>query len=145
MLYVNNNGLKFRKALPDSLVQWYLLFLFLSWTWLPLSCLRHTEYLLSYPFFSIFSYYMNLDINDEGIDVWKQSKPQREFMLHKTFHTLFTKFRSILSNIKWWAVEKRQWYMENIYVLHSDEWGISLTIGPTSPFSPFSPGGPGRP
>lgn len=76
-------------------VQWYLYSPFLSWTWLSLFYLRHTEHLLCYLFFSIFSCCINLDINDEEIDVGKQSKSQREFMLHKMFHT---KFRRIFSS-----------------------------------------------
>jgi len=36
---------------------------------------------------SIFLSYINLDFKDEEIDARKESKVQREFMLHKMFHT----------------------------------------------------------
>lgn len=78
-------------------------FLFLFWTWLSLGCLRHMDHLLCYLFFSIFSCYINLNINDKGIDVGKQRKSQREFILHKTFHT-----RSPNSEISYQMVSYRE-------------------------------------
>lgn len=69
----------------QTLVQWYLYSPFLSWTWLSLFYLRHTEHLLCYLFFIIFSCCINLDINDEEIDEGKQSKSRESLCCTKCF------------------------------------------------------------